>query len=128
MGTSLPSLQPTTQARMKFFIAIVSALLAIALAAPAPEAEAEADAEAKNVNSKHFFGGYGYNGYSLLGAGYHYPSYGHYPSYTYPSYGHYQGGYYGGYNGYRPCYGYACILRNKNKNQIMNQHNNEFTL
>ena len=35
---------------MKFFIAIVSALLAIALAAPAPEAEAEADAEAKNVN------------------------------------------------------------------------------
>ena len=43
---------------MKFFIAIVSALLAIALAAPAPEAEAEADAEAKNVNvrfsKKHF--------------------------------------------------------------------------
>merc|ERR1711971_1437158 len=86
------------------------------LAAPAPEAEAEAEAEAKSVNSKHFFGGYGYNGYPLLGAGYHYPSYsgysyGHYPSYTYPSYGHYQG-----YNGYRPCYGYACILRNKNKN------------
>ena len=43
---------------MKFFIAIVSALLAIALAAPAPEAEAEADAEAKNVNvrfSKKYF-------------------------------------------------------------------------
>merc|ERR1712228_415851 len=106
----------TTLIKMKFFMVIASALLAIALAAPAPEAEAEAEAEAKSVNSKHFFGGYGYNGYPLLGAGYHYPSYsgynyGHYPSYTYPSYGHYQG-----YNGYRPCYGYACILRNKNKN------------
>merc|ERR1712154_608276 len=95
----------TTLIKMKFFMVIASALLAIALAAPAPDAEAEAEAEAKSVNSKHFFGGYGYNGYPLLGAGYHYPSY------SGPSYGHYQG-----YNGYRPCYGYACILRNKNKN------------
>ena len=71
--------------------------------------------------TKHF-GGYGYGGYPLLGAGYHYPShgsYGHYPSYgsyvTYPSYGSY-GSYGHYYGGYRPCYGYACILRNKNKN------------
>merc|ERR1711976_966217 len=95
---------------MKVFIAIISALLAVAAAAPSEEASGpQADA---GVQSKHF-GGYGYNGYPLLGAGYHYPSYsgyhyGHYPAYTYPSYGHYQG-----YNGYRPCYGYACILRNK---------------
>ena len=36
--------------KMKFFMVIASALLAIALAAPAPEAEAEAEAEAKSVN------------------------------------------------------------------------------
>merc|ERR1712241_773826 len=93
---------------MKLTLAVLASVLAIAMAAPA----AEAEPEPKNVGTKHF-GGYGYGGYPLLGAGYHYPShgsYGHFPSYgSYGSYGHYSGG-------YRPCYGYACILRNKNKN------------
>ena len=69
----------------------------------------------KNLSqTKHF--GFGYNGYPLFGAGYHYPS--HYPS-QYP--GNYYGGYggYGGYyNPYQPSLypgGYPPVLRN-NKN------------
>merc|ERR1711944_282601 len=111
-GTSLPfTRQPKqpTKTTMKFIIAIIAAVVAMAMAqdqASGPQADADA------TNNKHFFG-YGYGGYPLLGAGYHYPSYvynGYRPTH-YPSYGY--GSAYYGYGGYRPCHGYGCILRNK---------------
>merc|ERR1712227_877468 len=104
MGTSLPitrQSKPTNKnTKMKFIIALAQDQ------ASGPQADAE------STNTKHFFG-YGYGGYPLLGAGYHYPSYvynGYRPTH-YPSYGY--GSAYYGYGGYRPCHGYGCILRNK---------------
>merc|ERR1712227_647848 len=87
---------------MKVFIAIIAAIIAAAMAqnqegGPQPDADA---------GTRHFGYGFGYNGYPILGAGYHYPNYG----YAYVGYP-----YYSGYGGYRPhgCYGYGCILRNR---------------
>merc|ERR1719245_1823224 len=85
-----------TKPKMKFIIAIIAAVVAMAMGqdqASGPQADADA------TNNKHFIG-YGYGGYPLLGAGYHYPYYGY-------------GSAYYGYGGYRPCHGYGCILRNK---------------
>merc|ERR1712113_36963 len=97
--------------KMRFIIAVIAVVVAMAHVDAQDQASGpQADAEA--TNTKHFFG-YGYGGYPLLGAGYHYPSYvynGYRPTH-YPSYGY--GSAYYGYGGYRPCHGYGCILRNK---------------
>ena len=65
------------------------------------------------LQTKHF--GFGYNGYPLLGSGYHQ----HYPSY-YPAHSHYPAYYYGGYyNPYQPSLypaGFPPVLRNNKKN------------
>merc|ERR1711982_193284 len=116
---SLPRGENQTRANLnnhEVLTLIIATIIASTMAqnqegGPQPDAEA---------GTRHF-GGYGYNGYPLLGAGYNYPNYGYGYNYNYGHHGYGYGGYrpHGyGYGGYRPHghYGYGSFFRNKKTN------------